>query len=369
MTKKDTLANIIAMKILNPMYDIAFKYLMENEVFAKKILSVILDKEVVDVSLAQQETIMRTENRALRLFRLDFNAIVKESDGSERKVLIELQKSKHKADMERFRYYLASNYMPSSEKTGKPDDEAVVSDDETTYKPLYPIVAIYILGYNLDDLPYMAVSVNRDIIDSVSKKKLKVKSFFIEHLTHEAHVIQIRRLPEKPKTLLEKFLVLFNQACCSNNNFILDLPDVPEEFKDVAYYLQSPLLEEDVRRMLMAEEELETIFSSHDAKLYDALNKKLAAEKREQAALKLTDKAIRGKNQADKRADRALKRIEKVLQQKDKALQQKDKALQQKEILAIKLARQMIMNGSKKHDVAMETGLPEHVIEGLLPNS
>ncbi len=86
------------MKILNPMYDIALKYLMENEVFAKKILSVILDKEVLDVSLSQQETVMHYEKRALKLFRLDFKAIVREADGSERRVLIELQKSKQKTD-------------------------------------------------------------------------------------------------------------------------------------------------------------------------------------------------------------------------------------------------------------------------------
>ncbi len=344
---RETVLKIFSMKILNPLYDIAFKYLMENEVFAKKILSVILDKEVLDVSLSQQKTVMHYEKRALKLFRLDFKAIVREADGSERRVLIELQKSKQKTDMERFRYYLASNYMPPAEGGYGPEDGSIILEDGTRCKPFHPIVAIYILGYNLDDLPYMAVSVNRDIIDSVSKKKLNVKSFFIEHLTHEAHILQVRRLPEKPKTELEKFMLLFNQAWCTNYGFILDLLVVPDEFKDVAQYLQSPLLEEKVRRMLMAEDELETIFDEHETKLYEALNKTLEAEKREKAALKEKDKALK---------------------QKKEALQQKEEALQQKEMLAMKLARQMIRHGSSKQDVASETGLPEHVIEGLLPN-
>lgn len=31
------------MKIINPLYDRAFKYLMENERLAKKVISVLLD--------------------------------------------------------------------------------------------------------------------------------------------------------------------------------------------------------------------------------------------------------------------------------------------------------------------------------------
>lgn len=357
------------MQILNPLYDISFKYLMENEVFAKKILSVILDKEVVDVSLRPQETVMYSEKRALKLFRLDFKAIVREADGSERKVLIELQKSRQKTDMERFRYYLASNYMPSPGREYGPEDGCHILEDGTLCKPIQPIVAIYILGYNLDDLPYMAVSVNRDIIDSVSKKKLNVKSFFIEHLTHEAHILQIGRLPEKPKTMLEKFMMLFNQAWCLNYRFIIDLQVVPDEFRDVAQYLQSPLLEEKVRRMLMAEDEIETIFDDHESKLYDALNKIMETEKREKAALREKDRALRAKDRALKVKNVALKEIDRVRKEIDRAVKQKEAALQQKEAIALKLARQMIRLGSTTQEVASETGLPERVIDGLRQNS
>jgi hypothetical protein len=35
------------MKIANPLYDHAFKYLMSNDKLARKVLSVILDKEVL----------------------------------------------------------------------------------------------------------------------------------------------------------------------------------------------------------------------------------------------------------------------------------------------------------------------------------
>ena len=99
------------MKIINPLYDKAFKYLMENNKLAKKILSVILDVEVLEVALSQQETSLPDERRGLTLFRLDFKAIIKQADGSQKTVLIELQKSKYKTDIQRFRSYLGANYL------------------------------------------------------------------------------------------------------------------------------------------------------------------------------------------------------------------------------------------------------------------
>lgn len=37
------------MQIVNPLYDKAFKYLMENERLAKKVISVILDEEIEEL--------------------------------------------------------------------------------------------------------------------------------------------------------------------------------------------------------------------------------------------------------------------------------------------------------------------------------
>ena len=69
------------MQIANPIYDITFKYLMENEDIAKDILSVILNENVVHVELKPQETI--TETRVgVRIFRLDFKATIQKADGT-----------------------------------------------------------------------------------------------------------------------------------------------------------------------------------------------------------------------------------------------------------------------------------------------
>jgi len=44
------------MKILNPIYDNAFKYLMDNEEIAKMVLSIILNTRVVSLQSKPQET-------------------------------------------------------------------------------------------------------------------------------------------------------------------------------------------------------------------------------------------------------------------------------------------------------------------------
>ncbi len=311
------------MKIINPLYDKAFKYLMENNKLAKKVLSVILDVEIEHLILGQQETHLTSETHRLSLFRLDFKATIREADGSKKTVLIELQKSKLPTDIKRFRNYLGSNYITkdsdaSAEKTTCGN---VVEENAAGYNNILPIITIYILGYNLDDLPYMAVTVNRDIINSVSKEKIKTKCFFIEHLTHRSHIIQVRRLPEQRRSRLEKFLTLFNQAWCTQNEYILDLQEIPGEFKDVATYLHKPVLDEKFRRHLEGEQEIETILDTQEAKF-----------------LKKIEEAEKKKEEAEKKKEEAISRERKTL---------------------IKLAKHLKKAGMTDDEIFQETGLRE----------
>ena len=89
----------------------------------------------------------------------------------------------------------------------------------------------------------------------------------------------MRRLPEKRQTKLKKFLTLFNQAWVADHDYILDLQDVPEEIHDMAKYLQGPLMDEEFRRLLEVEDELDNIFDQKDAALLKAQEEKVQAEK------------------------------------------------------------------------------------------
>jgi len=331
------------MKIINPLYDKAFKYLMENNKLAKKVLSVILDVEIEELTLGHQETVFPDDKRSLTLFRLDFTALIREADGSLKKVLIELQKSKYATDIQRFRNYLGANYISKNNS---------VSEPQFTYSTNLPIITIYILGYKLDDLPYMAVTVDRHVFNSVSKEKIEVKSFFIELLTHQSHIIQVLRLPEKRQTRLEQFLLLFNQAWCTENKSIIDLQDIPEEFSDIAKYLQGPVFDEQFRRNLLAEEELDTIFDEQEAKYLKKIVELEDREKQERLQ----------KLKAQKREEQERLQKLKAQEREDQAKEREKHAKEREKQLAYKLALQMKKIGASIEDIAKETGLSEDEI-------
>jgi len=326
------------MKIVNPLYDKAFKYLMENNRLAKKVLEVILDTEIIELSLGQQETVVPDEKRGFTLFRLDFKALIKKPDGTQEKILIELQKSKFDTDIKRFRNYLGANYISLHEK------------ESTNEEPDYPIITIYILGYNLNDLPYLAVTVNNHIIDASTKTTVEADSFFVKMLTHRSHILQVKRLPEIRKSRIEKFMTLFNQAWHSEKKYILDLEEIPEEFKDIAEYLQGPVLDEKFRRQLETEDEIDLIFDKKEAKYLKKLAE--AEEKTEQERIakeRAEAKAVqerKEKERAEAKAEQERKEKERVLSKIKKMVKKlKQKGLSIKEIAEdLEISEQEIQN-------------------------
>jgi hypothetical protein len=226
-------------EIANPLYDHAFKYLMSNDKLARKVLSVILEKEVLELELSQQEVVVEDEERRFTLYRLDFKAVILDENGRKETVLIELQKSKLPTNVLRFRNYLGLAYTHKI-KTKHPETQ--VEQDSAL-----PIISIYILGYNVEDIPHVAIKVNHSIIDMSSQKELDLQSDFIDLLTHTTCILQVRRLPKQRRSRIEQFLTLFNQAWVMEEKYILDLQEVPEGFEDIAEYLQRPLQEEEIR--------------------------------------------------------------------------------------------------------------------------
>ena len=98
--------------VANPIYDSVFKYIMEDERIAKTILSALLKKEVVHVTVRPHEY-SNTTRDTLSMFRIDFAATVREKEGNEIKdriVLIELQKTWLNTETLRFRQYLGAQY-------------------------------------------------------------------------------------------------------------------------------------------------------------------------------------------------------------------------------------------------------------------
>ena len=144
------------MQIANPIYDVVFKYLMQNNEIAILILSTILEEEILALDLLPQETAITLENRSFTVYRLDFAALIKTSGGEERHVVIEIQKAKFAADIMRFRRYLGDQYKKRFPVEGEKAPKAI------------PIISIYFLGYKLEHATSSVIKVYRSYQDGVT---------------------------------------------------------------------------------------------------------------------------------------------------------------------------------------------------------
>lgn len=82
------------MIIANPIYDVVFKYLLEDIEIARELLSTILGEEVLSLDVKPQETTTENTAASISILRFDFKAVLKTKTGELKKALIELQKAK-----------------------------------------------------------------------------------------------------------------------------------------------------------------------------------------------------------------------------------------------------------------------------------
>lgn len=184
--------------VANPIYDSVFKFLMEDERIARTLLSSLLKKEIVSVEMRPNEYSNRDEKR-ISIFRIDFGARVREEDGTEHLVLIEVQKTWRATETTRFRQYLGVQY----ENKRNIDDNGM---------PL-PIVSIYILGHKVGDITEPVVYVKRQYLDyDTNEITVGVPDPFVESLTHDSIIVQIPYLKGKAKNHLEHVLSVFDQS-------------------------------------------------------------------------------------------------------------------------------------------------------------
>ena len=302
------------MVIANPIYDVAFKFLMEDERIAKFFIGTLLGETVEEVDFRPQEYTflanLESSDPAIRdqakaelaerisisVFRLDFIATIRTEDGSVKKVLIEIQKAKNSIDLMRFRNYLGEQYKKQDEINGK--------------KQSLPIVTIYLLGFRLPEIESAVVKVNREYTDLLTNQIIHKKSDFIEKLTHDCFVVQFGRIGGRLETKLEKLLSVFEQ------HYFVDDNNVIKEYKH-------KIDDEDIDRIVQ---------KLHYVGTEPSERKKIEDEKE---AFRVMDWALEAKTQeligVIEEKDKALEEKDRVLEIKDKVLEEKDRVLEEKE--------------------------------------
>jgi len=241
------------MIIANPIYDVVFKYLLEDVEIARELLSTILGEEVQSVEVKPQETSTETSGD-IRILRFDFKAVIKKPNGEISKVLIELQKAKKAFDVMRFRRYLGDNYR-------KEDD--VLNDKGEPEKLPLPIITIYFLGFPLNSIQSGVVKINREYRDVVTQEILDIKEDFVELLTHDSYLIQVRKLAKEARNKLERVLHIFSPIYQSTTDkHQLDFQGDTNDplVKKMVDRLGRAIASEEIRDLMDVEDELDRIF-------------------------------------------------------------------------------------------------------------
>ena len=287
------------LRVANPIYDVVFKYLLGDNKVAKKLLSLIIEKEVVTLELKPTEyrtSVDTKEKVPLAVLHIDFAATIRTEDGELKKLIIELQKAKLPTDIMRFRRYLGSQYS---------SDENVFEDEEKNKKPL-PILTIYFLGHYLDHTRVPVIEVNRSYFDRVTREEIKEKEEFIESLTHDSIIIQIPALKSHRRNNLEKVLSVFDASGPHKHFVDVDESDYPEEYSEVIRRLVSAGANAEVRETMCIEDDIVEVLVNNERALAKAVADKEEALAEKEEAIAEREEANAKKQEALEKAERAI---------------------------------------------------------------
>jgi hypothetical protein len=283
------------MIIANPIYDVVFKRLMEDQKIAKFFIETLTGEVISEVEIKPTEFTYNDRLAGVAVYRLDFVAKVKTSDHEYKKVLIEIQKAKNPIDLMRFRNYLAEQY--------KKEDE--MNAGNGTIKTPLPIITIYLLGFKLKEIESSAIKVNREYKDLINHLIINRKSDFVEKLTHDCFVVQIPRIQPRLQSKLEMLLTIFEQ-----NNFV----DEREITKNYTYQINDDSIKDMVDIL-------------HHAGTDPG--ERLEIEK-EQEALRVFDVGMKELKQAIAEKDQELMEKQRQLAEKDKLIEELKKKVNKK---------------------------------------
>jgi hypothetical protein len=266
--------------IANPIYDVVFKYLFDDEKVARLVLSALLGKEVLELQFRPTEVhheAARPDFTQLLVLRMDFAATVRMEDGDRKLVLIEIQKARSASDVQRFRRYLGSNYA-------SPEN---VYLDPSGKNQVLPIVTIYFLGEGLECVDVPVLKINRHYPDVATGQEVRITDPLVEALTLDALVVQINRLKNRRRTELEQLPEVFDQGLASRTDpHLLDIleKNFPERHRAVLHHLMRAGAEQEVREKMDIEDDILAAFQDQARETSD-LRQALAEKDRELAEI------------------------------------------------------------------------------------
>ncbi len=288
------------MRIANPMYDAAFKYLMDDDASARLLVGAVLGEDVESLQSLPQERAARPSpapapgespsGELLTVRRVDFAATVRTASGDRLRVLVEVQKARFTDEVMRFREYLGRHYADRENYDQGPDGR----------RRHRPLRAIYILGECLPRTEATVLRVSREYLDGVTGQRLSDREEFVEALSHDCWVVQVPLLAARRRTDLERLLSVFDQELqVAGNRSLLEVDerDLPERYAPVLRRLAGAAASVEVADSMALEDEV--------SETWGRMKREIAADK---AALAEKDAALAERDTALAAKDAALER-------------------------------------------------------------
>ncbi len=353
--------------IPNPIYDVVFKYLMEDLDSATIVLSTLINEKIIKL---QFEPLTHAEKKEfeleiqdpktrddIHLFHLDFTALIELPDGSEELIMIELQKASEPDDIFRFKRYISKNFQKKQKKEiTDPKTQAI----ETIDKPIR-LIPIFILNFRIEnEINDLLIKTNRTKEGVFKNKTLQKHNEFIDNLSYDILVIQLPNLHnileedyknDEYRQKLYHLLKLFDQKSKVKSNehrlriFRKFFPGYLDRVikRLQAASINNPNLEE---QMYAEDEYLKTLI------------------KRDNKITFLETKLEKTVEELEN--ERVLKqKKEKELGEKEKELDEKEKELDEKNKTIYNLAKILKDNGFLINEIQKKTNLAIEVINNL----
>ena len=370
--------------IPNPIYDVVFRYLMEDLESAKTVLSTLLNVKIIKLELGPHS---HTEKKGkssseedddmtdkdgedeyednyteitikdpktkddLRLFHLDFTALIQLKNGKRELAMIEIQKASEPGDIFRFKRYISKNFQK------KRETEIINPRTHVVEKIMVPIrlIPIFILNFRVEnEIKDLVIKISRTKSGVFTNKELQKENDFIDNLSYDLFVVQLPYLHNikeeeyqniEYKQKLYALLKIFDQKSKVRDNehrlrlFKKNFPDFLERIikRLQAADVNNPKLEEQmyaedeyIQALVRRDKEIDFHIKEKEKK-DQVINEKDQVISEKDQVISEKDQTLNEKDQAISEKDQVINEKDQVINEKDQAISEKDQAISEKD--------------------------------------
>ena len=346
--------------VANPIYDIVFKYLMEDERIARTILSALLKVDVLAVEVRPHEYSDQSRD-GLSVFRIDFGATIRDADGKEKLILIELQKTFLETETLRFRQYLGVHY--NNPKNMLNGDYAI------------PMVSVYLLGHKVGDIEEPVLYVSHQACDYNGNVVTKgLPDPFVESLTHDSIIVQIPRLHGHVNNRLDMVLSIFDQSRRTESdnrmlNINADAYSGDTEMERILHRLSMAAANAEMRMQMNVEDEYFSIIEKRDTEIM-MRDRHIAEQKAQLSAqeekLSAQEEKLSAQEENLSAQEEKLSAQEEKLSAQEEKLSAQEAQLEEKDNMLRLTVELLVKSGKSLESVAESLGVSMERIKQIL---